>query len=318
MPNYEALMQQDVKALAQQVAFYPSDQAQGFAYSTGSNLTDMTGTFAGFKHSVVNNDKIIARVKLEIKQAGDGRGEVLAVMPSLTSNTGVPVYFLPWDARGAAVTLTIPNANPALPEDQHPKIFFTAALSGCMIAFKGTPQNPTIYHCGTAGGGAGTNTGGANSNKFFKDLLAQAEQSGISPAAGGLVSKIKSTDYMVVNSGAGRTDISPSVTNAFTQNFANRVLKYVGGWGACFGVRTGRDWKFYHQQNVSIQYTKVESVIKQKTVTKKKMVFFNSTKIVNYQGFQEAFLSVCKPIEVVRVFPGRGTIKQVDIVSLLR
>jgi hypothetical protein len=315
MPDYEALMRQDVRALANQYAFYPSDRATGFTFGADAVHTDMTGAFAGFQHSAVINTKTIARVKLELKES-NGRGEALCVTPSLTATTGVPVYFLPWDERGAAVCLTIPNASTALPEDQHPSIFFTAVLSGCMIAFKGTQQNPTIYHCGTAGGEVGTATGGANSNKFFKDLLAQANVDGISPGA--VAGKIKSTDYMVTNLGTGRTDIAPNVERDLKQRYGTRIVKYVSAWGVCFGKRTGTDWKFYHQVNASIFYTQLETVIRQKQVSKKGFLGVTKTRTEDYPAFKESdVMRVAKPIEIVRVFPGTGTIKQIDTISLL-
>ena len=123
MPDYEALMRQDVRALANQYAFYPSDRATGFDFDTHSVQTDMTGAFAGFQHSAVINTKTIARVKLESKES-NGRGEALCVIPSLTATTGVPVYFLPWDERGAAACLTIPNADPAFAGRSAPQYFF--------------------------------------------------------------------------------------------------------------------------------------------------------------------------------------------------
>ena len=57
----------------------------------------------------------------------------------------VPVYWLPWNTAGAAIRLTIPARSAANPG---PDVFFTAAINGCSVFFQGTPQNPTIYHCG--------------------------------------------------------------------------------------------------------------------------------------------------------------------------
>lgn len=71
----------------------------------------------------------------------------------------VPIYYLPWEDAGASIRLTIPRAaankgpsNPIDPAD--PYLFFTAAIDGCSIFFRGTTQDPTIFHCGGTTGRA--------------------------------------------------------------------------------------------------------------------------------------------------------------------
>lgn len=60
----------------------------------------------------------------------------------------VPAYFLPW-ADDFAIRLTIPPIGQRTGKSRSdPGIFFTAAISGCSVIFQGTPDNPTIYHCG--------------------------------------------------------------------------------------------------------------------------------------------------------------------------
>ena len=78
---------------------------------------------------------------------------------------GLPAYFLPWDDRGAVVRMTIPNKRTSLSEKQHPKLFFTACLSGCSVFFSGDQENPTIYHAGT---GSERKPVGSN---FYEELI---------------------------------------------------------------------------------------------------------------------------------------------------
>ena len=191
--SFEHDLQTDAVALAKKYSFFPGNAAQGFMLNTDVKAKPLKGDFEGFKRSHVKDDKVIARVTLTLGLTD--RGECLKVGPKLGGDSGVPVYFLPWDAKGAAVRMTIPDADPALPEDQHPKIFFTAVLSGCSIIFKGSPQNPTIYHCGTEGGDAGTPTPSdttkfSNSNDFFRKMLSGH---GYRPIG----AQISSNDYMI-------------------------------------------------------------------------------------------------------------------------
>src|SRR5262252_5487126 len=94
------------KDFAGKHAFYPADEATGYV-ATNETLF-RGGRFQGFRHTVVNQAQKIARVDL-VKGANRVRGEVCLVNPSLNGGAGLPVYFLPWDHRGAAVELTIPN-----------------------------------------------------------------------------------------------------------------------------------------------------------------------------------------------------------------
>ena len=73
----------------------------------------------------------------------------------------VPTYFLPW-ADDFAIRLTIPPMGQRTGKGRSdPGNFFTAAISGCSVIFQGTPDNPTIYHCGGNSGYAGDLDDGA-------------------------------------------------------------------------------------------------------------------------------------------------------------
>ena len=318
----------DPVGFAKRYSFFPQGKPEDFAFDTDISAHALKGDFTGFTRSHVKEDKMISRVTLEVGHCD--RGESLLVNPVIGGGTGVPVYFLPWDQRGAAVRMEIPNASPDLPEIQHPKIFFTAVLSGCSIIFKGTPQNPTIYHCGTEGlkdlGGQGTPTPRdsskyANSDAFFRQMLSGKGYRNV----GG---QIKKTDYMVPIHGGGGETIAQRENDFLTAlksqpQFKNGfILKSAISWGACFGVRKGPDWKFYLQENASISYDRVKwvDVSREKEVTKK--AFFGSkTTTVSYVTSQKIVTPgkvISRPLLVQRVFPGTGTAKMTPSWDLLQ
>lgn len=318
----------DPVGLAKRYSFFPQGKPKNFAFDTDISARTLRGDFAGFTRSHVKDDKMISRVTLEVGLCD--RGESLLVNPALGDGDGVPVYFLPWDQRGAAVRMEISNLPPDLPADQHPKIFFTAVLSGCSIIFKGNAQNPTIYHCGTEGlgdqGGQGTPTPRdsskyANSDAFFRQMLSGSGYRAI----GGQINK---TDYMVPTRGGGGETIAQRESDFLAAlksqpQFRNGfILKSAISWGACFGVRTGPDWKFYLQENASITYDTVKwvEVTKEKEMTKK--TFFGSkTTTSSYVTTQKMVTPgklISRPLLVQKVFPGAGKAKMTPAWDLLQ
>ena len=305
--SLETEFQTSPKEFAGKYAFYPEDKAAGYVPQHEQQLT--IGKFKGFRHTVVDQARGIARVQLN-KGMHNVRGEVVMIQPSLTTTVGLPVYFLPWDRRGAAVELTIPNANPTLPDHQHPRFFFTAVLSGCSIMFKGTQQNPTIFHCGTGGVGVDEVPTQGDSNQFFLDLLNRLSTFGIG-TAGPVVQQLRSDQYMVPRLGSPAKDqLEKDVNTAMDALYKQRVkMVNTTAWGVVFGFRApnSRDWKFYMQQNVTIQFFEMHDVLQ--TVVKKKLGgLIKTTRQVNTRQ-QGAFHNVAKPIELTRVFPGGGVAK---------
>jgi hypothetical protein len=313
--SYEDEMRRDPKGLAKRYAFCPRNYATSSDWKFNDDQAQkipLSGEFTGFTQIGINRDYLIAKIRLEI---GNDRGNgCLVVHPSVgRDGKGLPVYFLPWDGRGAAVCMKIPDKDPTLKEIDHPTIFFTAVLSGCSIIFKGTAQKPVIFHCGTGGTeGGGTPTKG-NSNDFFQNMVTGP---GLMPVA----QIIKSSDYMVPKIGSDavsnlQTRYLSSLNNlGQTRGF---LFKNVTAWGACFGVRSGRDWKFYVQKNGTIEYTKIEFV-KSKTPTDSKMISTKTFTLGPYTktSVKEQYVTkvnkdclIAKPIEVQRVFPGPGNVK---------
>lgn len=300
-------LQADPKGFANRYSMLPANAADGYVPSNENQWT--TGQYEGFRHTVVDLRQGIARVSLEERLTD--RGQAVVVKPSLTASTGLPVYFLPWDNRGAAVELTIPNRDPALPEAQHPKVFFTAVLSGCTIMFKGTAQNPTIFHCGTAGETGGQLATHGESNQFFRDMLERANMFGVG-TTGQIQTQVKSTDYMhsTRNPSAHVGGLEQNVKKTMEQRYRGRMkVEDVSAWGIVFGVRNGRDWKFYLQENATIYYRTIDDFIethKKKylggLITRRKEV---KVRRVNMDRSH----AIAKPIELKRIFPGTGVAK---------
>ena len=323
--SYEDDLRADPLALAKTYSFFPADKARGFKLTDDVNPKALKGDFTGFNRSYVKNDKKIAHVKLSLATSSRGR-ECLMVEPDLKGDTGVPVYYLPWDDKGAAVRMSIPDDDPMKAEQEHPKIFFTAILSGCSIIFKGTQQHPTIYHCGTAGGEVGTATPSdtskyTNSDHFFRQMLSGH---GYRPVLG----QINKTDYMIPSKGSGGEAVA-AVEQQFLQSIQQQeqfkrgfILKSVVSWGTCFGFRNGRDWEFYLQENGTIYYDTVkwDTVTRQKQVDKK--TFFGSKTVTQDYVTTAKVVTpgqpISRPIMLKKVFPGTGMATNTPSWALLR
>jgi hypothetical protein len=208
------------------------------------------------------------------------------------------------------VEFTIPNLAPTLRDDQHPRFFFTAVLSGCTIMFKGTAQNPTIYHCGTGGQGADELPTQGDSNQFFRNLLAECNRTAIG-TGGPVAAQVRSDQYMVPRLGSAVVDqLEQDVNRAMEALYRTRVrMVATSAWGMVFGFRDqgSRDWKFYMQQNVTVQYYDMIDALQ--TVVEKRfkgLVKKTTRTPVRQQG---AFHNFAKPIELMKIFPGAGARK---------
>ena len=191
------------RSFARQYAMLPGDAARGYRPDPNTE-TQLDGVFEGFRHTQMSPGQKIATVTMT--KGPTSRGDAVSVRASL-AGAGLPVYFLPWDARGAAVEMTIPSRNPDLPERTHPRFFFTAVLSGCSVFFRGNRQYPTIYHCGTSGKtGGGAPTEG-ESNAFFDRLLKTARFLGVGARPSGRAKMVRSTDYMVTKASGASPEL---------------------------------------------------------------------------------------------------------------
>jgi hypothetical protein len=170
------------------------------------------------------------------------------ILSFVNAPAGFDAHFLPWDGRGGVVYMTLGGGGPA--------VFFTAALSGCTVAVKGAAAAPTVYHCGVddwnnSGYVAAGNVAPAGNvtPQLWEDLLNWLP--GGAPA--GIVDK---TDYV------NDYTVGAPMTTARSRQIEPRLRRTKGDghasaipWGAVFGVRTGGNWSFYLQQNVTMSWT---------------------------------------------------------------
>ena len=302
----------NILGFAQKYSLYALDQAQG--YVPGGE-TALTGKYANFRHTLVGDNQKIAYILVEREtQAGRNRAADFVVKPSLADTTGrgTRSYFLPWDARGAAVEMTIPTFRNGDDANANPPIFFTAVLSGCSIVFKGSDTKPTIFHCGTAGGAAGGNTAG-DSNKFFKNMLINIRNQGLGRSGKAVGTQVLSTDYMHTRAGGGA---APAHETAFENTLKTHydkqlIIENVNMWGTVFGFRTGTQWSFYLQENATITYRNVDDIMRHfitKAATNKTPGGFDLTRLTpgDLNAARIPVIQHARPAVVKIVFPGTG------------
>jgi len=307
----------NILGFAQKYSFYPPDQAIGYQ-SANSTSTLLTGKFQGFRHTVVNDAQ--KAVRLTVKRQQDpsrNRAADFLIEPSITATTGTPAYFLPWDSRGAAVEMTIPRFAPGGDATANPPIFFTAVLSGCSIVFKGTPAKPTIFHCGTAGGGAGADTQG-DSNKYFRSMLRNIKSQGLGRSNYNVSTQVLSTDYMHTRAGGG---VAPGHETGFKSKLETHYknsfyIENVNMWGCIFGFRNGANWEFYLQENATISYYKLEDIVEhfvKQAMLKKKPTGWDISQLTQQDLFAARLPLIlrARPAVVTRVFPGGAAIAAV-------
>jgi hypothetical protein len=262
--------------LLSKYSLYPPDLAQGY------NMDDVDsarygGRFAQpaanatsppieLQHHLIGRGERVTYVHLTKVSASDPnmlrtRGaETLKVDINADDPGGwVPAYFLPWNPGGGAVELTIPDKDPAThTEDQHPKLFFTAVLSGCSIFFKGTSRRPTIYHCGRDTASLdyrGAQLDPLEANRLWKRLVEKVAAEGRGRATQPIAVNVTKKDYMFDQARpTGKTTTTALNFKSDLEAMGEVYIEDVAPWGAIFGLRTGRDWTFYLQENATITY----------------------------------------------------------------
>lgn len=124
-----------------------------------------TGNFIAYTKTVIADiiDRIaFIRLVEDAKKKGSVSFEMKSAreLKTTASRQGwIPIWWLPWDSRGALVELSIPSvktmpmiSSPGIDPVFNPPVFFTAALSGCSIFVKGANEAPIVAHAGRDGG----------------------------------------------------------------------------------------------------------------------------------------------------------------------
>ncbi len=241
-------------------------------------MDEQRGVYEGATYHNVGGDKTAFGQRLNmggaikymvLKSAGSiykgntlqGRaGEVLPILadtPQQHSEASIPIYWLPWSSLKITET-TIPPVPSNLvdpPEDEYPRFFFTAGVNGCSVFARGDATSPTIFH----GGLADKLT--RNSKEFWRDQMRMA-QTGFDVAK--VKGEVHKGEYMLTDDREKRAAqdfvrwMETSEPGAFT-------VDLLVGFGCIFGVRFGRHWTLYLQENSVLQRTQF---FKRKDLTK--------------------------------------------------
>ncbi len=270
---------------------------------------DMGPTGEGFTHGVVG--KKIAWIKLEQDVARHGALTFRAIIPSSNEKIPpghIPVWFLPWESR-YLVEMTIPrrqNEDDYDPED--PGIFFTAGINGCSVFVRGDPRSPTVTHAGIS---QGQTPYGNDPAGFWRHLL-EANLAG-NNIHGGKTWEVNNTHYI------NQTGVSGEAKTANTDRYLQWLKTLPSGpitvsqvvpWGCVFGIRYGRLWSFYLQENAVVHTYKIVAEYKTEQVTDRQKVIGpfsrNVTRDVSVRKLVKLESTVNRPVILRDFFPGKG------------
>jgi len=261
MPNqYNQLFASKPLELFRRYAVVPPSKLGGQTVKNEALLwTDtggvVTGGARGARAQVqwqsIPSSQRIVRVNFK-PSAGNEKGALTFELS--TGGDGVPIYFLPWDSL-RVVSLAIPDTGGAFydPDDpDHPGLFFTAAINGCSVFVKGPPSRPQVFH----GGIDGTFSTDTDAVDFWqqrlKEILAKQGPGGGHPSA---LREVNKTDY--IKDPRHRDPTTTATATAYEQWLQSNQskdfrLQMACPWGCVFGIRYGRSWTFYLQENATV------------------------------------------------------------------
>ena len=215
-------------------------------------------------------------------------------------------YFLPWNDR-TLLEMVIPEGTSG---PGSPDIFFTAGINGCSVFVSGSQLRPRIVHAGIS---AGSTPYGADAAGFWRDLVACARAA--KGVQGGQLYEINNTDYCNqtgLSGGSGTNNASAYQRWLEKMPSGDFSVESVVPWGCVFGIRTGRNWAFYLQENATInRYRFKRTVQKQKfkavVATKKFLGLVKGSKEVEQELDQVVVVredtSVCQTMVVRPFYP---------------
>lgn len=197
------------------------------------------------------------------------------------------IYWLPWSPQ-RIVAMGIPQKNPLL---KTPNVYFTAAISGCSVFVDGPAHAPCTYHAGigtsldkNAFKGADVRlasdihlmgfVNSRNAVRFWRRLYVieapykNGSNFGRNPLPDvGEVNKdmytinVVQKHYQTVRSQALKDSIQNNHNN-IVHLITNPPGLEPAPWGCVFGIRTGNNWCFYLQENVTIRYVVRATLVK--------------------------------------------------------
>lgn len=237
----------------------------------------------------------------------------------------IPVYFLPWQSK-FLLSLSIPEYKEEnIVRYDHgveidavsPHIFFTAAINGCSVFVNGDPSRPTVTHGGIS---EGSTPYGNDPATFWRDLLAVHQQQ--TGARGDTNYEINNTNYV---NATGRAKQTWTPLSARFNSFLRRLpdnnpmqIEQVQPFGCVFGIRYGRLWSFYLQENAQVTrfkivkktVTKTETHRVHRTFLGKKTSFMKDKEVeVEVEEDQKITSAAAIPMRVTPFFPkGPGSV----------
>lgn len=192
---------------------------------------------------------------INLKQSTDPvkRGSLTFSYSDGPQDDAVPVHFLPWRSQHL-YEMHLPEVGADIDNiDANPRIFFTAALSGCSVFVDGNPARPRIVHAGIDGA-LKTDTA-----KFWrKQLHTLAKQRG----------QLVEENLQEINRNNYTDTVDVIAYKRWLQaRHSDRFsVKEVKEWASVFGIRFGRLWSFYLQRNATITTMRF---VKKSDVTKR-------------------------------------------------
>lgn len=164
---------------------------------------------------------------------------------STTYNAGlVPVWYLPW-CSSRLIELYIKDVGADMDNtEENPRIFFTAALSGCSVFVDGAPSHPRVVHAGINGK---LKDDAAN---FWRSMLFKLSSTSSVPINDHLMELNKFQYQGTVWADAYKQFLQADHRDILT-------IKDVNEWASVFGIRYGRLWSFYVQRNATVSTVRV-------------------------------------------------------------
>lgn len=258
-----------------------------------------------FMHASV--DKKIAWIKLQPHESFNGALTFNAIIPSAKEKIPpghVPVWFLPWESHHLIEMSIPPRQNEDDDDPDDPKIFFTAAINGCSVFVRGDPRSPTVTHAGISQ----TQTPYGNDPATFWRHLLEANLAGSNIHAG-KTWEVNNTDYI------NQTGISGGAKTVNTDRYLQWLKTLPSGpitvsrvvpWGCVFGIRYGRLWTFYLQENATICTYKLVSQYSSVSVKKSGISgVLGKTQEVSVRRTVKVESTMNRPVVLRDFFPGK-------------
>lgn len=251
-----------IQKLFRKFAVHAADNSVGYTVAT----TGIRNRYhkGDFEQGAVLDAKLVSWVHLEkLARTGAAREEGFdTVYLEVSINprpNWLPCYFLPWKPQ-SMVHMTIPRKGTRVggpPPPPDPDIFFTAAINGCSVFIQGSPNNPTIYHCGGTPDYPSTVPDPNVAATFWRNLVINYGQ------PGGLAAEVNKTHYVLDVTTTRAEDKSTRHSREYEEWLKSDTgdtvrIKQVKPWGCVFGIRTGTDWKIYLQENATIEYATIQ------------------------------------------------------------